>query len=110
MHGEDPRSVWDPVQELGSNGIQKKELRSRLKTFRVVQKWDTSRFGAKKIKKANQKFPFDPSCTKILASHKVYIDALSSFVVQVGHLFILWHFYSTPKLSCESHLTSYKQT
>ena len=48
---------------------------------------------------------FDPSKTIILASCDVFLYALTSFVVQMRHMFISRHFYSTHKLSCEYYLT-----
>lgn len=45
---------------------------------------------------------FDPSCTIILTVSRMCIYVLSSFVVQMVHKFISWHF------SCEYHLISIK--
>ena len=41
-----------------------------------------------------------------LAYYDVCLYAPSSFVVQMGHIFISWHFYSSYEVSCGYHLTS----
>ena len=52
---------------------------------------------------------FVPSYFIILASFKVSVYTLSPFVVQMGCKFISLQFYSTPKVSCEYRLKSYKR-
>ena len=59
--------------------------------------------------KHTKSFPcLDSSSNANFAFCDVYLYALSSFLVQMGHMFISCHFYFTSKVSCEYHLTSIK--
>ena len=112
LHGEDPRtrnSVPGPTH------IPQKKRGPDVDRFRVFKKWNKSRFRANSKNLSTYKnfpcslfkhikFAFDTHQIHI----DVYLHALSSFVVQMGHMFISLHFHSTSKGSCEHHLMSIK--
>ena len=105
LHGEDASTRETQGSVPGPTRTQKKKTRIRLLgIFKSGINQNLER-----ILQAHKSFLLDwPIIYNNFGFFCVNIWTLSLFAVQLGHMFISWHFYSTPEVPCEYHLTSMK--